>query len=277
MYGNDAGAYDQLQQVGGMDIVARLASGGVGNEKFMQAMDEARQSGKSLEEVLPGVDLKGVSSSKAEEYYQWAKKTGNAGLSVDKLRQLTKNQGAAQQIMDFSNLAAMSAASAENVDIGQKELLGLKMAAEGGGTEDVRGASDKLFAALKAGGVKSVGEEYGALQGTLNTALAHRNIIETGSEEDIRRMLVQGMGFSEKEVENLDLSDREDLQSRVSALDIRKGGESEGGAFTSGTQAAATKFYAETFSKVNNEILRIQANNAQMESQIAALTAKVDG
>jgi hypothetical protein len=148
------------------------------------------------------------------------------------------------------------------------------MAAEGGGTEDVRSASDALFKVLADAGIQSgdvTEEKYGALAKTLQTAMAHRNIIDTGSDKDIREMLVKGMGFSEKEVADLDISNREDLASRVAALDIRRGGESSGGAFTDSTQEQATKYYAEMFAKVNDQILRIQSNNDKLEAKIEAL------
>lgn len=281
-------ALDALVESGGMDIASRLAAAGVGNEQFLAAVYKAQQSGTPLEELLPNVNLKGITPGKAQAYAKWAEEHDQQGLTADQLKRVTAGQAAGQQVMDLSNLSYMAAASAETATggymgesaAGQEELLALKEAAETGDSGLVQGAQQDLLAAFTAGGVEEgdiTDEKYGALAKTLRTTVAHQRQIDRGSDEDIKGVL-RSLGMSEESIAARDLTDKEALKRDVADIDIRQGAElTGGGAFSSTTGEVATKYYAEMFSKVNNEILRIQANNAQMESQIATVAAKVEG
>lgn len=281
-------ALSALVESGGMDIASRLAAAGVGNPEFLAAVYKAQESGRPLEELLPNVNLKGISPSKAQAYAKWAEKHDGADLTADQLKRVTEGQAAGQQVMDLSNLSYMAAASAETATggymgesaAGQEELLALKEAAETGDSALVQGAQQDLLAAFTAGGVEEgdiTDEKYGALAKTLRTTVAHQRQIDRGSDEDIKDVL-RSLNMSEEQIAATDLTDKEALKRNVADIDIRQGAElTGGGAFSATTGETATKYYAEMFSKVNHEILRIQANNTQMESQIKALTAKAEG
>lgn len=279
--GRSGQALDALVQLGGMDVASRLAAAGVGNDKFLAAVYKAKESGRSLEELLPGVNLKGLSPAKAEAYAKWAEEHGQQDLTSEQLGRITKYQKSGQKVMDLSNLAYMAAASAETATggyagfaaTGQEELLALKSAAETGDLSALQGAEQDLLKALKTGGVQEgdiTPEKYGALSQTLRTTIAHQRQIEQGSDESIREML-KGMGFSEEDI-TAGLSDKEALKRNLADIDIRKGAElSGGGVFSSTTGEEAIKYY-EALGRINDQILRIQQNNEKLEAKLEALT-----
>lgn len=282
LIGRPGQALDALMEIQGMGVASRLSQAGVGNQEFLSAVYRAQQSGRSLAELLPNVNLKGISATQAQAYAKWAEEHGQQDLSAEQLKRLVANQKQGQQVMDLSNLAYMAAASAESAtggyfgtaSVGQKELMLLKGAAETGDLGTVQAAEQDLLNALQEGGIKEgdiTEERYGALAKTLGTAVAHQRQIElTRSDEDLKKVL-RTMGFSEEEISAADLSDREALKRNIADIDIRRGAElSGGGAFTSTTGEEAVKYY-EALGRVNDQILRIQQNNERLEAKLEAI------
>lgn len=285
LYGQgDRENLETLYSSGGMNVVRALASGNMTNREFISAADRARSSttGGTIKGALGNVDTESLSEAQLSDYYRFIKEKGLEDLDVNAL---AKEAGEAQRMMDYSNLAGMAGAAAREGYGGSahEELVGLANAAGGGDVNSVWLKEEELFRKLEAEGINAGGidvSEFGALAPGLQAGLSHRNIAMKGSAEDIHGML-EKLGITDADLPGLAISDnmgttaREDLAARLGRRDLAEVTSGSGGAFTSTTQQETAKYYAEVFSKVTTEIMKIQENNKVMQTRLEAVSDTV--
>jgi hypothetical protein len=275
---------DKLYASGGADVIQAMAKSKLGNKEFTSLVNEAyaKDPNKVLEYLKgKGVDTSNLTLGKIREYQKFVTDQSKEGMTADQIGRLAGAMGETQQIMDFSNLAAMATASATAASgivdsaAGYEQLSALAAAAGSGRSGDVSKAQEELFRALEGAGIKTASEEeYGTMATALSRGLAHRNIIKTGSVEDVQRMLKQ-MDISEEDL-GIKLSegfDREQLAKRIGAYDIATGSMSSGGAFTETTQREAVKYYKElaaSVADVTSQVMVMQERERAYQAERGA-------
>ena len=257
--------YEALLTGGGLSVVSAIG-GKMGAKEFKTLVDEARGSGKNVQDVLKEKQITGLSEKDIDAFLTWAESSDELGLSKEDLQIIAEGAGASQKIMDYSNLAAMTRASAdvaqEKSAVGSSELDRLARTAGTGRAGKTAEAVEELLDTLEKEGktAGSIGEEYGALSGSIGRALAQRNVVRSGDAKATEKIL-KDIGYEDADIAALDLTDTEKMAELVGRANIQGDAISGGGAFTDTTQAEAIKYYRElagSVAEVTSQVMVMQ-------------------
>ena len=288
MFHTDQSDYERLMGSGAINVVT-AAKGKYSAKDIKSTIDAALASGDVTKYLTEqGYDTSVMSEKDLKAFASWAEDTDHAGLTKEQMGTIATAAGGVQKIADYSDLASAANAARSSAvgsfyeeDVAGASQLGMlaTMAGSGqvGATQD---AIEALFGELEGKGITAGtldSDRYGVMGDPLKHGLSQRKAIGSLQTVEERQKYIErafNISVQEQQAAGIDLSTSESAKEVVGRLNVQGDFISGGGAFTDSTQKEAAKFYAETFSKVNTEILRIQENNNKTDSKVDALVAK---